>query len=65
MKKARKMNLNRETLRLLEARDMASVAGGSNACTETSRASCPAASCGKTTGTAADSVVVCTSVYAY
>ncbi len=45
---------------------MASVAGGiSNACTETSRASCPAASCGCQTGTAADSVVVCTSFYAY
>ena len=66
MKKARKMVLSRETLRRLEARDMAPVAGGiSNACTETSRASCQAASCGCKTGTAANSVVECISVYAY
>lgn len=66
MKKAKKLVLNRETLHHLQDREAAAVAGGlvSNLCTKTSAASCPQASCGCTTGTAADSVVECTS-YAY
>lgn len=63
MKRSKKLALNRETLRHLEAQDLATATGGvSHLCTSDSRASCPEATCGRTTGTAGDSIVMCTSV---
>lgn len=63
MKRTKKLTLSRETIHHLEGRDMGAVIGGvTNLCTHTSWASCPDASCGCTTGTAGDSVVVCTSM---